>query len=55
MNKKIVNARFSEEMRGYREESTTRGTKNKLAQLTLRGERLIPRVQRRYLVVVVKV
>ena len=33
---KIVNARFSEEIRAYKEEFTTRGSKNKKTNLTLR-------------------
>ena len=35
---KVVNARFSEEFRGYREKYTARGSENKETNLVLRGE-----------------
>ena len=35
---KVINARFSEEFRAYKEEYTVRGGKSKLNNLTLRGQ-----------------
>ena len=38
MRQELVNARFSEELRGYREKFTIRGIKNKETNLILRKE-----------------
>ena len=35
---KVINARFSEEFRAYKEKYTVRGGKSKLNNLTLRGQ-----------------